>query len=113
MRHSPPRQGILVASVNVTLVCGGQEPLSGCAYEVSSMRSAHRAHMCRLHRSRSATTTQCVSHCTCALRSCSRYPNELSQEGLWSFYHEVDRLAAAAPQLRSLRVSVRGYASQP
>lgn len=42
-----------------------------------------------------------------------RYPSELKQEGLRSFYHEVERLASAAPQLRSLRVSVRGYASQP
>ena len=37
----------------------------------------------------------------------------MTQEGLRSFYLEVDRLAAAAPQLRSLRISVRGYASQP
>ncbi len=42
-----------------------------------------------------------------------RYPSELKQEGLRSFYYEVERLASAAPQLRSLRVSVRGYASQP
>ena len=43
----------------------------------------------------------------------NRYPSELTLEGLRSFYCEVDRLASAAPQLRSLRVSVRGYASQP
>ena len=51
--------------------------------------------------------------CTLELRQACRYPGEMTQQGLRSFYTEVERLANAAPQLRSLRISVRGYASQP